>query len=189
MGLYLCLKKIAQLVRDHVKGSVYELWTEELQRLILDHLTLPLADGETTFRLIDIPPSQLFQEFMFLFPHQKDVMKGFIDLFFVYKDRYYFLDWKTNYLGNSQDAYTKQALSKEMENQHYFLQASIYAHAIKRYVKLFDRRAFEETFGGAFYVFVRGKTSFHFIPDCHCQGSFFAPRPLLREEHFEGSSN
>ena len=55
-------------------------------------------------------------------------------------------------------------MEQAMQANHYFLQASIYAAALKRYVKLFDIRPFEEIFGGALYVFVRGKGVLHFFP-------------------------
>ena len=43
-----------------------------------------------------------------------------------------------------------------MQEHAYFLQAAIYTEAIKRYLSLVEKRPFEECFGGAFYLFLRG---------------------------------
>ena len=52
-----------------------------------------------------------------------------------------------------------------MEKNDYFLQAKLYTEALKRYVKLFDSRDFNLSFGGVFYLFVRGKAVLHFFPE------------------------
>ena len=62
-------------------------------------------------------------------------------------------------------SYTSAALELAMHENDYFLQGAIYAAAFERYVKLFDTRPFETLFGGAFYVFLRGKKACHFMPD------------------------
>ncbi len=127
--------------------------------LVIDQLTLSLD----SFRLVDVPSSDMYQELEFLFPIQAGLMKGFADLVFCHRDKYYILDWKTNYLAD----YTAATMEQAMRDHHYHLQASIYAAALKRYVKLFDKRPFEEIFGGAFYVFVRGTAVYHFFPTCY----------------------
>jgi exodeoxyribonuclease V beta subunit len=88
-------------------------------------------------------------------------MKGVADLWFLYESKYYVLDWKSNAL----EGYTQEHLQQAMRANDYYLQASIYATALKRYVKLFDNRPFPECFGGAFYLFVRGNGVLHFIPE------------------------
>ena len=109
------------------------------------------------FSLSQIPPSQVQQEMEFLFPYENGLMKGFADLAFEWGKKYYLLDWKTNYLGSSIQDYSSENIVKSMERHDYFLQASIYTEALKRYVKLFDNRPFSQSFGGVFYIFVRGK--------------------------------
>ena len=91
-------------------------------------------------------------------------MKGFADLVFTFEEKYYLLDWKTNYLGTSDAAYTQQQMHNAMEHHSYFLQARIYSQALERYVKLFDNRPFATCFGGVLYYFVRGKGIYHFFP-------------------------
>jgi exodeoxyribonuclease V beta subunit len=165
-------KKIKELLACEIAGSPLESFQAMLFDLVIDHLNLLLLPN--AMRLRDVPASQLFCEMEFLFPYERiakpqfgsknAMMKGFADLIFLYEDKYYLLDWKTNYLGPSHQEYSQEKIADAMAMHQYFLQASIYAAALKRYVKLFDNRPFEEIFGGAFYVFVRGKAVFHFFP-------------------------
>jgi exodeoxyribonuclease V beta subunit len=84
-------------------------------------------------------------------------MKGFIDLVFEWRGRYYLLDWKSNYMGPAVDDYGPEALGRSMEGNWYILQYHIYAVALHRYL---ERRlsgySYERHFGGTFYVFLRG---------------------------------
>jgi exodeoxyribonuclease V beta subunit len=93
------------------------------------------------------------------------MMKGFADLFFEFEGKYYLLDWKSNYLGPSNSDYTQEKIAEAMLQHQYYMQASIYADALDRYVKLFDKRPFSECFGGAIYYFVRGRAIHHFFPE------------------------
>jgi exodeoxyribonuclease V beta subunit len=43
-----------------------------------------------------------------------------------------------------------------MESHEYFLQATIYAEALKRYLTIIEEKSFKDIFGGAIYIFVRG---------------------------------
>lgn len=85
------------------------------------------------------------------------LMNGFIDLVFEQGGKYYILDWKTNYLGNSIEAYQTENLEQAMRNNNYHLQYMIYTVALCRYLKTkikdFD---YDTHFGGALYFFVRG---------------------------------
>ncbi len=88
------------------------------------------------------------------------LMNGFIDLVFQYNEKYYILDWKTNYLGNSLNAYQAENLDQAMSQNNYHLQYMMYTVALCRYLaqKLpnFD---YETHFGGSIYLFVRGLRS------------------------------
>ncbi len=48
-----------------------------------------------------------------------------------------------------------------MIEHDYLLQGKIYATAFTRYLKLYG----SPSFGGAFYIFVRGPAAYHFIPE------------------------
>ncbi|MFT4062489.1 MAG: exodeoxyribonuclease V subunit beta [Edaphocola sp.] len=85
------------------------------------------------------------------------IMNGKIDLFFMHRNRYYILDWKSNYLGYKEDDYTKESLLQAMNEHNYHLQYLIYTLAAKKYLGSrmpdFD---YEKHFGGVVYVFLRG---------------------------------
>ncbi|MGM0771647.1 MAG: UvrD-helicase domain-containing protein [Halobacteriota archaeon] len=87
----------------------------------------------------------------------RGLMTGFIDLVFEQNGKYYILDWKSNYLGNSVDDYDQDDLEKAMTGSNYHLQYMIYTVALKRWLETkipgFD---YEKHFGGVIYVFLRG---------------------------------
>lgn len=91
------------------------------------------------------------------FAPTRGFMKGFMDLVFTYKDRFYLVDWKSNHLGNRVEDYVLERLSPAMQNEFYVLQYHIYTLALDLYLK---RRLpgyrYEEHFGGVFYIFLRG---------------------------------
>src|SRR5690606_29110885 len=85
------------------------------------------------------------------------VMNGKIDLFFEYQGRYYILDWKSNFLGDSRIYYQTEYLRTAMNDHNYHLQYLIYTLAAKKYLQQripnFD---YGRQFGGVMYVFLRG---------------------------------
>ncbi|MCF8226014.1 MAG: UvrD-helicase domain-containing protein [Bacteroidales bacterium] len=85
------------------------------------------------------------------------LMTGFIDLVFEQDGKYYILDWKSNYLGNAVEDYSKSKLEEAMKGSNYHLQYMIYTVALTRWLKIripdFD---YEKHFGGVIYVFLRG---------------------------------
>lgn len=152
---------IGALIEEEIAFSPLKAWRPIFLPWIVQLLQKQLVD----FSLSAIPGNQLLQEMEFLFPVPGGAMKGFADLVFVFEGKYYLLDWKSNYLGPSDADYTQEKMEAAMQSHDYFLQASIYADALSRYVKLFDSRPFSESFGGAVYYFVRGSAVYHFIPD------------------------
>ena len=87
-------------------------------------------------------------------------MRGFIDMVFCCEDKYFLLDWKSNYLGNSPEDYAHGALRKAMIDHYYVLQYHLYAVALHRYLALrCPAYHYERHFGGVYYIFVRGINS------------------------------
>lgn len=87
----------------------------------------------------------------------KGFLRGFIDLIFKWNDRYYILDWKSNWLGNSLEDYNQNQLIKVMAHSAYFLQYYLYSLATVRYLNFRDPDFdYDKHFGGVYYVFVRG---------------------------------
>lgn len=103
-------------------------------------------------------PEQFFRQIGML--DTKEVsgyMKGFIDLVFYYRDRFYIVDWKSNFLGYHRDDYGQAALSKEMAHRLYILQYHIYAVALHKYLQSrIPEYNYEKNFGGIYYLFLRG---------------------------------
>ena len=84
-------------------------------------------------------------------------LKGFIDLTFEFDGKYYLLDYKTNYLGDAIRNYRQDQLEQEMKEASYDLQYHIYTVALHRFLKKrLPSYTYEDHFGGAFYLFVRG---------------------------------
>ena len=91
------------------------------------------------------------------FRQVQGMLKGFIDLVFRHEGRYYLLDYKSNWLGESSEAYTPQAMASAMQMHRYDLQYQLYTVALHRYLghRIADYR-YEEHFGGVIYLFLRG---------------------------------
>jgi exodeoxyribonuclease V beta subunit len=146
---------------------------------------LPLIAGKDRFSLADVPNESRLAELEFSFPisgltiaklaaafaldelplqierlqfqTSNGFMNGFIDLVFEHGGRFYFADWKSNWLGPTTRAYHPAAIATEMQRNFYLLQLSLYSVALHRYLEVrqpgYD---FEQHFGGAFYIFLRG---------------------------------
>ena len=85
------------------------------------------------------------------------LLKGFIDLVFLYEDRYYVLDYKSNRLGSDSSAYTPDKIESEMLEARYDLQYVLYLLALHRHLK--SRKPdydYDRHMGGAIYFFLRG---------------------------------
>ncbi|MDB6443251.1 exodeoxyribonuclease V subunit beta [Pseudomonas sp. 21TX0197] len=85
------------------------------------------------------------------------MFKGFIDLTFEHDGRYYVADYKSNWLGADDAAYTSQAMEQSILDNRYDLQYVLYLLALHRQLKArlpdydYDRHV-----GGALYLFLRG---------------------------------
>ncbi len=84
-------------------------------------------------------------------------LKGFIDLIFCHQDRYYLVDYKSNWLGADIKDYDDQTLTEEIANAHYYLQYLIYTVALHRYLKVrLKDYQYKKHIGGVYYLFLRG---------------------------------
>lgn len=147
---------------DNVLGAVINF----------DDNAFTLADVRANHQLAEMEFDFVFNEFKIhslqqvnekfsvkdfsLFPFQ-GAMNGKIDLFFEYNGKYYVLDWKSNYLGPNNSYYSSKNLCKAMDENNYHLQYYLYALAAKKYLSTrIQNFSFEEHFGGAIYIFLRG---------------------------------
>lgn len=91
------------------------------------------------------------------FAPTRGFMKGFMDLVFRFKDRFFLVDWKSNHLGNRVEDYAPESLFPVMENEFYILQYHIYTLALDLYLRMrLPGYRYEYHFGGVFYIFLRG---------------------------------
>lgn len=91
------------------------------------------------------------------FPAFHGFLRGFVDLVFRVGDRWYLLDYKSNHLGATREAYDAAAMAAAMAEGHYYLQYHLYAVALHRFLawRLPGYR-YQDHFGGVFYLFLRG---------------------------------
>ena len=78
-------------------------------------------------------------------------------MFFEHENKFYVLDWKSNYLGDTLEDYTSEKLNDAMNQNNYHLQYLIYTMAAKKYIK--SRQSnfyYDKDFGGVIYLFLRG---------------------------------
>jgi len=112
------------------------------------------------------------------------MFKGFIDLTFEHDGRYYVADYKSNWLGVDDSAYTGQAMEQSILDNRYDLQYVLYLLALHRQLKArladydYDRHV-----GGALYLFLRGTRA-------SSQGVYFTrpPKELIErlDRMFQG---
>lgn len=127
--------------------SVDHLDTRILKKAV--ELSDPLFVDRGYVNALDPVASQKFKGFI----------KGFIDLIIVHKGKWYILDYKTNFLGETYGDYGQDALFTAMMDHHYFLQYHIYLIALHRYLgRRLANYDYNRHFGGVFYLFVRGMT-------------------------------
>ena len=86
------------------------------------------------------------------------MLMGFADLVFEHKGKYWVLDYKSNYLGKDDAAYSRDKLIQSMAEHRYDVQAAIYMLALHRLLRLRLGQAYDpdQHLGGAVYLFLRG---------------------------------
>jgi exodeoxyribonuclease V beta subunit len=112
------------------------------------------------------------------------MFKGFIDLTFEHDGRYYVADYKSNWLGVDDLAYTAQAMEQSILDNRYDLQYVLYLLALHRQLKArLAEYDYDRHIGGALYMFLRGTRA-------DSRGVYFArpPRELIErlDRMFQG---
>lgn len=86
-------------------------------------------------------------------------LKGFMDLVFHWGGKFYLVDWKSNFLGHRIEDYGPDGLRQAMGEGNYYLQYHLYTLALDQYLRMRlpgYRYRYKESFGGIFYLFLRG---------------------------------
>jgi exodeoxyribonuclease V beta subunit len=157
---------IAATARRHQVSKV-EAWLERGAQIVFNALRSPLALGDETVPALVTCESTREMEFTFPIPARvhpllggdsggawtidRGLLVGFVDFVFRFRDRTYFADWKSDLL----PSYDPATIAAHVSD-HYLLQARIYTVGIVRLLRIRDRSAYEERFGGLVYVFLRG---------------------------------
>lgn len=121
-------------------------WKHSIFQMIKDVLHIPLSPG---FSLAMLTSESVLVETEFLFKDEPHYFRGFIDLFVVYDQKIYLIDWKTNWLGKDALSYCDECMQKAIDSHDYQTQASIYHEAIQRL-------SLPYSMGGVYYFFIRG---------------------------------
>jgi exodeoxyribonuclease V beta subunit len=82
---------------------------------------------------------------------ERGFIKGYVDYGFVWNNRVFFADWKSDVL----DHYDERSLELHFE-QNYTKQALLYSVALCKVFGIHDEADYENRFGGAIYCFLRG---------------------------------
>jgi len=94
---------------------------------------------------------------MLRFAQLQGYLKGFIDLVFEHRGRYFIVDWKSNHLGYDSSDYAGEPLAAAMSEHGYHLQYLLYTIALDRYLaSRIPGYRYETHVGGVLYLFVRG---------------------------------
>jgi hypothetical protein len=179
------LTSAPEITAQHLRAYGIEGFDDIVTGSVNQLATLPLSNGKDRFSLRDVPNDSRKAELEFSFPIHSltttklaaafaleqiplqigrlqfqpinGFMNGFIDLIFEENGRFYFIDWKSNWLGSTTAAYLPATLAAEMQGNFYTLQLCLYSVALHRYLRLRKTNYdFDRHFGGAFYIFLRG---------------------------------
>ncbi|WP_150305016.1 exodeoxyribonuclease V subunit beta [Pseudomonas saliphila] len=175
------------LLRPRCVRRGWELWTAPLAEWLsgLIKRRWPLPETEA-LSLAGLAPEQYQVEMEFLFAasrvdgQQLDALvqahvlpgqpraplaperlnglfKGYIDLVCEHDSRYYVVDYKSNWLGQDETAYTETAMASAVLEHRYDLQFVFYLLALHRQLKArLPGYDYDQHVGGAVYWFVRG---------------------------------
>lgn len=182
----------------------WQAWMEVLDQWLLRLITTPLpsvgkslADCETYqaemefwFEVHDLNTPELDRQVQaqllagcarpgLEFTHLNGMLKGFIDLLFEIDGRFWVLDYKSNWLGDSSAAYSVDAMREAVLHKRYDLQYLLYILALHRLLKARlpayredPASGYEHYVGGAVYLFLRG------IEEPEQKGAFIDKPPV-----------
>ena len=84
-------------------------------------------------------------------------LNGFIDVVARVGERWYVMDYKSNWLGNHAADYSPEAIERAMAQHGYHLQYLLYVTALHRLLRIrLPDYDYDRHIGGAFYLFLRG---------------------------------
>ncbi len=140
------------VLQDDATWTLSKLNENQCVREMEFHFRIPEADIADVERIINGETGVQRKS-----SEYKGFLKGYIDLVFEHRGKYYILDYKSDYMGDQIEDYHPDVLRNHMFERGYHLQYHIYTVALMRYLKTridgFDLRSH---FGGAIYLYLRG---------------------------------
>ncbi len=143
-------ERIDSLTNSQLKFTHLEEYSQCIFQSMKKLFSVNLPDIDKSLKEIEQNNLVTETEFFFL-DKNKGRIRGIIDLILIDKNRFYIIDWKTNFLGRELSDYSQLTLKSYISAQKYDFQAALYANSIQRYLKNHG----ELEFGGAFYFFLR----------------------------------
>jgi exodeoxyribonuclease V beta subunit len=148
-------------------------WRPQVCRIIVNTLTTPVSTVEESFVLGQLKKEDRIHEVEFYYPltfpvgeplkipdcelvaGRRCFIRGFVDLVFRHKGKFFIADWKSNRLDGG---YGHNALDDCMNAAGYHMQYKLYTVAVLRWLEqaFGDRFDANSQFGGVFYFFLRG---------------------------------
>ena len=155
---------LLEQLEEH-KLSPPEEFLDYTAQIIFEALRSPLITDDETFPpLSQVDDDKTAREVSFLLPLPDDdtgwstkrgYFTGEIDLLFEDdRGRIYFADWKSDTRVNG-ETYGRETLKIHVE-ENYRKQVAVYTTALVRMLGITTEEQYEKTFGGFFYLFVRG---------------------------------
>ncbi len=175
------------LLYERLNTRRWRHWGQTVGDWMEATVSAPLPLGDDTLRLNELQPGQFIAELEFMLSvhdagaeaidrviqqyalngvgrpqlgqnQLNGMLKGFIDLVFEHEGRYYVIDYKSNYLGASDAAYSQTALRQAVIKKRYDAQYSLYLLALHRLLRsrLGNDYDYEHHVGGAGCLFLRG---------------------------------
>ena len=175
---------LRQLITQRCAAMRWDNWVEPLFDWVHLLLTTPLPTDSTSIRLDTVTTARAEMEF-WIETRQLDLqaldqavtqhtlgarprpalapdtlqgmLKGFMDLVLEHEGRYYVADYKSNWLGADDGAYTAASMEESIRANRYDLQYVLYLFALHRLLgtRLPDYD-YDRHVGGALYLFLRG---------------------------------
>ena len=153
-----------------------ERWRPRICQVIANVLTTPVSVAGDKLIIGHLRREDRIHEVEFYYPFSLPVdkeleisnleiqrgyngfIRGFVDLVFRYKGKYFIADWKSNRIDAGYDL---ENLESNMNTAGYHLQYKLYTIAVLRWLKqsLGNRFDPDKQFGGIFYFYLRGMGS------------------------------
>ncbi|WP_100934410.1 exodeoxyribonuclease V subunit beta [Candidatus Chlamydia corallus] len=120
------------------KHTHLEGFEETILTLLTKTFCSPLTFSSQTFSLSQVLPNKIFRETSFLFLENNELWQGVIDFFFEHEGKYYIIDWKTSFLGETSSDYSESSLAIYVKREKLDYQGRIYIKAVKKFLSQFD---------------------------------------------------